>query len=109
MGYYDSNIYYSPEKFGLETVGDIDFDDDYGFDIFVVWRETATGRLGYGEDSGCSCPSPFEDFTPEDIVFDEPWKIALKLQERANQIKARGWGHVSENDVVHLIDKVVNP
>lgn len=32
----------------------------YDFDTFVVWRHKKTGELYYGQDSGCSCPSPFE-------------------------------------------------
>lgn len=56
------NIYYSPEKFGLEIVGDFEWSEpDYSFDMLVVWKEKR-GKYWVGEDSGCSCPSPFEDF-----------------------------------------------
>jgi hypothetical protein len=56
-----SNIYYSPEKFGLKVVLDVDKSDGcYQFDQFVIW-EGYGGRYYWGEDSGCSCPSPFED------------------------------------------------
>lgn len=55
------DIYYSPEKFDLEVVGEIDFSSgSYEFDLTVVWRDTETGALYYADDSGCSCPSPFE-------------------------------------------------
>lgn len=57
-----SNIYYNPEKFGLVIVGEVEFSSDsYGFDTSVVWRDVETGALYYGDDSGCSCPCPFED------------------------------------------------
>jgi hypothetical protein len=64
-----SNIYYSPEDFGLKIVNSIDFDEDYGFDMIVVW-ETLEGdkRLYWATDSGCSCPSPFEDFHSFDML-----------------------------------------
>lgn len=57
-----SNIYYSPEDFGLEVVGVIERSDgDYQFDMVVVWKQ-ARGKYWIGQDSGCSCPSPFEDY-----------------------------------------------
>lgn len=40
---------------------------DYNFDLTRVYRHTETGELFYAEDSGCSCPSPFEDTTEEDL------------------------------------------
>jgi hypothetical protein len=55
------NIYYNPEGYGLEVVGVIERSDgDYQFDMVAVWRESR-GRYWIGQDSGCSCPSPFED------------------------------------------------
>ena len=45
-------VHSEPEKYGLEVVDEVDFADSYQFDIFIVWREKATGRLLYGEDSG---------------------------------------------------------
>lgn len=58
-----NSIYYNPEEFGLTTVGQIDWDngDDYGFSMIVVWKDK-DGKLYWASDSGCSCPSPFEDF-----------------------------------------------
>lgn len=57
-----SNVYYDPEDFGLKIVASADWSDGcYQFDYFVVWAD-AENNLFYGEDSGCSCPSPFENF-----------------------------------------------
>lgn len=58
-----SNVYYNPGEFGLTTVGEIDAGGGYEFDTFAVWQDNGTGRLWYAEDSGCSCPSPFEDIS----------------------------------------------
>lgn len=57
------DVYCNPEEFGLTTVGQIDWDDrdDYGFSMTVVWKDK-DGKLYWAFDSGCSCPSPFEDF-----------------------------------------------
>ena len=55
------NIYYNPEKFGLRPVGEAEFSSGgYEFDTTVVWQDVETGALYYADDSGCSCPSPFE-------------------------------------------------
>jgi hypothetical protein len=63
------NIYSSPEKFALTTIGEVDWSDgDYVFDYTVVWQRAFDGRFVYAEDSGCSRPSPFEDIGIEDLV-----------------------------------------
>ena len=55
-----SNIYYSPEKYGLEEVFDVDKSDGcYQFDQFVIWRDE--DLYLWASDSGCSCPSPCEE------------------------------------------------
>jgi hypothetical protein len=60
---YDGNVYYSPEKWGFEVVAEVEYSDgDYQFDTRVVWRDRTTGTLYTARDSGCSCPTPFEDF-----------------------------------------------
>ena len=59
-------VYYSPEDFDLTTIGEISWDDEpYAFDLTVVWKDK-DGNLYWASDSGCSCPSPFEDFTSKD-------------------------------------------
>lgn len=60
---WNSNPYYNPEKIGLVTIAQLDLrEPDYSFDMVVVWRHTETGQLYWAHDSGCSCPSPFEDY-----------------------------------------------
>ena len=93
------NIYYSPEKFGLEVVGDFDWRDcDYEFDMLVVWKEKR-GRYWVGEDSGCSCPSPFEDFKGTDDLNGPYTKEELRkyldyrIRERAGD--GSRWGNYS--------------
>lgn len=60
---YDSNPYYNPEKCGLEIVGMIEDEPNWDFNMLVVWRHLESGVLYFGTDSGCSCPSPFENVT----------------------------------------------
>ncbi|WP_157430021.1 DUF7574 domain-containing protein [Actinomadura oligospora] len=108
MPNFDKNLYYCPEASGLEVLGELEFSPSYEFDLFVVWREKATGRLAYGQDSGCSCPCPFEWFEVEDLIFAEPWEITQKISTVANEKKSAGYWGASDNDVVNLIEKVVN-
>lgn len=62
-----SNAYYDPQKFGLTIVGEVEFSSgSYEFDTSVVWRDQA-GALYYADDSGCSCPTPFEGIGLDDL------------------------------------------
>lgn len=59
-----ANIYYDPEHFGLVKVTEFERTEPcYSFDTFVVWYSKDNGDYYWGQDSGCSCPSPFEDFS----------------------------------------------
>ncbi len=54
--------YCEPESLGLTTLGELDDRrEDYQFSMFVVWTGN-DGRLYWADDSGCSCPMPFEDY-----------------------------------------------
>lgn len=79
-----SNVYSSPEDFGLEEVTEVDwYDDSYGFDLTVVWRHKETGQLYWASDSGCSCPSPFEGYNGiEDLSTGTVHGILTELRER---------------------------
>jgi hypothetical protein len=62
-----TDVYYNPENFGLETIGEVDWDDEsYSFNMTAVWCDKETGQLYWADDSGCSCPSPFEDYNDRD-------------------------------------------
>jgi hypothetical protein len=64
---YGEDVYSSPQKHGLEAIGDIEWDDEaYSFNMTAVWRDPQTGQLYWADDSGCSCPSPFEDSRSRD-------------------------------------------
>jgi hypothetical protein len=58
-----SNIYSDPEDFGVRQIAQFDLSDGcYQFDYVVLWQSLTTPEAIYlGKDSGCSCPSPFED------------------------------------------------
>lgn len=48
----------------FEMLDSIEWDDEsYQFNMTGVFHHKPTGALFYATDSGCSCPSPFEDMT----------------------------------------------
>ncbi|SRR6266498_856505 len=67
MGWESPDLYSQPEAFGLRVIGELnDPEACYSFRDLVVWQHEETGMIYYATDSGCSCPSPFEDFTSLD-------------------------------------------
>jgi hypothetical protein len=58
---FNENPYYSPELCGLEIFESIDTAGSYEFDMFVIWKKLDDNTLWYDTDSGCSCPSPFDN------------------------------------------------
>ena len=63
MSWNTPDPYYNPEHFGLELVGSIEWDgESYEFNMTAVWK-AKRGEYYIGDDSGCSCPSPFENVT----------------------------------------------
>ncbi len=70
---WENNVYSNPEKFNLTLLDEFSYDNEsYQFDIRAVWTDKE-GRVWTARDSGCSCPSPFENTTTLDRVwnFDE--------------------------------------
>lgn len=64
---WDGNEDNVPAEF--ELVDEIEWSDgNYQFDTTGVFKELATGKLFYGTDSGCSCPSPWESHERVDLT-----------------------------------------
>lgn len=60
------NPYYNPDKCGLEKVAELDFSSGaWEFDITAVWTKAGEKKFYWKDDSGCSCPSPFEGVSEE--------------------------------------------
>lgn len=81
----DNNPYYHPDKCGLEIVGELDEPRDYEFNMFVVFRDIESGKLYYGQDAGCSCPTQFEDFhSLKDLTeIHNAWDFRIALRDWA--------------------------
>lgn len=66
MGWGSPDVYYQPEAFGLTKVAEVNwYYESYEFDLTVVWKDKE-GNFYWARDSGCSCPSPFEEYTSLD-------------------------------------------
>lgn len=64
---YDDNPVTTPEKYGFESVGGLNLENEpYEFYILEVLKN----EQGYYlvTDSGCSCPTPWEYTTVEDLT-----------------------------------------
>jgi hypothetical protein len=91
------NPYYHPESCGLEMVGTAEREPDWDFSILLVVKDKKTGKLFAGYDSGCSCPTPFEDYhSLED--FD--------LITDTKQLDELGGPYVSKDELLTLKRKV---
>lgn len=110
---YNKNVYYNPEKFGLTTIGEISWHEpDYDFNLTVAWHD-AKGKLYWASDSGCSCPSPFEDFNSlEDLQTGTKFQLLAELDTQLEEIRARenSWYNnvdYVEPQVVELAGKLI--
>lgn len=80
-----SNVYYDPEKNGLEVVAEHNFHDEpYEFDFRVIWKHLATGRYYTARDSGCSCPCPFETYSVDEL---EEFSVSALVEEARKEAR----------------------
>lgn len=71
-----------------EFLTEIDLQEpDYSFDVLGLWRDENGFYLG--TDSGCSCPSPWESHTEEDLTgpltLDQTIEEAVSLWRNAGK------------------------
>lgn len=79
------NIYTHPEHHGLTPFGEIDWKPhDYGFDITAVWT-AKNGTIYWADDTGCSCPTPFEDQTVHDTTYGTRGKLLRHIEQRRQE------------------------
>lgn len=71
MSSYNNNIYYNPEKYGLEVVIEMELGQFFDYDTYVVYKHN-DGSIFYTHDAGCSCPTPFEMVGFEDLQLITP-------------------------------------
>ena len=85
-GFEGNNPYYNPDKCGLVPVCEVEwYEPIYSFDTTVVWK-AGNGKLYTASDSGCSCPTPFDDYhkLSDLTLVDESVLGALEAQMRCS-------------------------
>lgn len=98
-----SNVYYDPADFGLTTVGEVEWtDESYEFDLTVVWKDV-DGNLYWADDSGCSCPSPFEDFSTIDQLDKGNF---FDLVKHLDSRKEKAYSSHAKDEVVDLLSRL---
>ena len=108
MSWYN-DVYSSPHKHGLSLLGSVDFSDGcYQFDYCAVWKRDSDGQLFYGDDSGCSCPSPFETFNSVDQLTPCTWaELHEHLRARNEESKESYWRQDSSSGIADLMARIV--
>jgi len=63
------SITYNPQEYGVEIIAELEAGGGYDFDTVLVVRTLCCNKIYAAHDSGCSCPTPFEDTKfPSDYV-----------------------------------------
>ena len=100
MSYYETNPYYSPANVGAEMVAILDVSPpDWSFDMVILLRKVSDGTLWVAHDSGCSCPTPFENHTFTDSFV--PVRSVADAEEFV-----RPFGGVSMDDAQDFYNSV---
>lgn len=88
------NIYYNPEKLRLEIFDQLNESGlCYEYNTLLIVLHKKSGRLFYETDSGCSCPTPFDNYNFE---CDENGNITTNLIE------------ITQGSLDHFIQDVEN-
>ena len=97
------NVYYDPESFGLEIVAELEYSSgDYEFDTRVVWKDKKRKGFFTMRASGCSCPTPFEDYNLSNL--DELDLTTLRKEVREEV--AKEYKNISPETAQDFIRKV---
>jgi len=106
------NPYYSTDELSLKLIS---FEQDLGyeFDILCFWA-TADGKIYTAHDSGCSCPTPFEDYmgyTQKDVLvlLERVGTIeqATQIFNTWNKCAYRDDTKVSSSELIKLKDFIL--
>ncbi len=114
MAWDTPDVYNNPAEFGLTSLGSVEWEEpNYSFNFSVVWKHT-DGTYYWARDAGCSCPSPFEDYTDlNGLESGTMFEAAAYLQDMAVKYASDSeYGGRSKQaldaDVADLIMKIVS-
>lgn len=89
---WENNIYGHPENYGLQIFKVLEENLSYEFNMLVVWKNEK-GEFFWAQDSGCSCPSPFENYNSVSDLYKidpnnlEPFQQAVEIFPGGSQIE----------------------
>jgi hypothetical protein len=106
----EQNAYYSPEANGWTTIGEVSWSKPcYDFDLTGVWSD-AEGNLLWADDSGCSCPSPFDGHDESDFERGSKYTLLTHLTKRLTELFESGYTQgekdYAANQVATIVEKV---
>jgi len=107
---WDNNAYDNPEKHGLVLLGDIEWSrESYEFNMTAVWHEPATGAFYWADDSGCSCPSPFETYdNVADLTKAERTQNLIDhLNAKVEANSGGRYDHVSRDELLACVGELM--
>lgn len=97
-----SDFGYQPENYGFRQIGEVDFSSgSYEFDLTTVWQHVESGEFFMADDSGCSCPSPYEDVRSVDDLTPIP-----RLQVLVDHLNERNKDNYSGDRSGEIADLV---
>lgn len=98
---FDNNPYYSPELCGLKIIYEVDTADSYEFNKLVVWEKLDDKTIWWDTDSGCSCPSPFDNgdhsHDLKEITSDTYYNFRLALTNHSG---------IKQEDIINCESKL---
>ena len=98
---FTNNPYYSPELCNLEIFDSVDTAGSYEFDIFAIWKKVDDNTLWYASDSGCSCPTPFENID----CLNDLTPITKETLYNFNEA-IKNHNNISQSEMIEMITKV---
>lgn len=106
MSYYN-DPYSAPEKHGLTVLGTVErYSESYSFDLIAVWW-AEDGSIYYAQDSGCSCPSPFEYTTTDDLIKVNGWSELDEALKELAPVYGEGYYGCNPDYVVDCAELVL--
>lgn len=79
--------------------------ESYRFDETNIYLHKPTGRIFYASDSGCSCPSPFEDTTVSDLTEITSLHDFDGLVEARRPLQPPTWDTLDEVERNYYLDE----
>ena len=95
------NPYFEAEKLGVELLC-LDSELSYEFDLLCFFK-TKAGVVFSAQDSGCSCPNPFEDYEGNSWNQIEPKLERVGSIEQAEQM-IDSWNKFLDNNRISVAD-----